>query len=624
MHPLRALIVALALLTFLLHPAGGSASEEESGLETRSERPFVHRINLYAEDGRVIDPHARNAPVFSNDATCGKCHDVAAVAQGWHFNAPSLEADHGRRGEPWFLIDEATGTQIPVSYRGWPGTWTPESLDLSPQDFITLFGRHLPGGGIGDPRHRDGDSDDNWDSTGNLEIDCMVCHSVSPNYDPLPRIEQIDLGNYRYVSVVAMGLGTVKGSSLESASTATSIDDAFAEFDPAMEEGEKKAVVDFIYNISRFDEDNRTLFELVGEIPSTNCLFCHTNHVTQSSDGLEDWQRPRDVHLEAGLSCVDCHSNGIDHNIVRGFEGETIQGALHGEMFTCRGCHMGTNPRHATDVTANAGGLGSPIPGHHGIPLIHFETMSCTSCHSGPMPDHQTTILQTSMAHGLGVPRFERAVMELPYIVQPIFIPDQVGKLAPHKAVWPSYFGVMDNDGTVTPLSPDQVRARVSIDSKQKPPIDPGIIAKTLKELQENGDVAHVYVSEGQLHRLENTTGELASEEHPAAQPYTWPLAHDVRPAGQSIGARSCQECHSPEAPFLFSKVSLPLVLQRPEPLVQTAFEFSGLDSTLNQRFAQSFAIRPLYKVALALAILLTGLALLAAIVGWLIRGVLR
>ncbi len=39
------------------------------------------------------------------------------------------------------------------------------------------------------------------------------------------------------------------------------------------------------------------------------------------------------------------------------------------------------------------------------------------------------------------------------------------------------------------------------------------------------------------------------------AEPYLWPIAHDVRPAAQSLGVRRCEDCHSTGSPFFFGKV---------------------------------------------------------------------
>jgi hypothetical protein len=66
-----------------------------------------------------------------------------------------------------------------------------------------------------------------------------------------------------------------------------------------------------------------------------------------------------------------------------------------------------------------------------------------------------------------------------------------------------------------------------------------------------------VYISGGSLYSL-GDSGQLEEQkDHPAAQPYMWPIAHDVRPAAQALGSRRCEDCHSPDAPFFFGRVSV-------------------------------------------------------------------
>ena len=67
-----------------------------------------------------------------------------------HFNAMEQDAVQGRRGEPWVWVDTRTGTQLPLSYRGWRGTYDPRHLGISEWEFVLQFGRHMPGGGPGE------------------------------------------------------------------------------------------------------------------------------------------------------------------------------------------------------------------------------------------------------------------------------------------------------------------------------------------------------------------------------------------------------------------------------------------------------------------------------------------
>jgi len=55
----------------------------------------------------------------------------------------------------------------------------------------------------------------------------------------------------------------------------------------------------------------------------------------------QKWVEDEDVHLTAGLKCVDCHRNGIDHNIIRGYaeEADISQNPLAATS-TCEACHL--------------------------------------------------------------------------------------------------------------------------------------------------------------------------------------------------------------------------------------------------------------------------------------------
>jgi len=61
---------------------------------------YVHWIELRDRTGKVIDPADADSPPYSPRETCGKCHDHAAIARGYHFHASPGERDAGRAGEP--------------------------------------------------------------------------------------------------------------------------------------------------------------------------------------------------------------------------------------------------------------------------------------------------------------------------------------------------------------------------------------------------------------------------------------------------------------------------------------------------------------------------------------------
>src|SRR5207244_11240622 len=61
--------------------------------------------------------------------------------------------------------------------------------------------------------------------------------------------------------------------------------------------------------------------------PPPSSLFPYTT-LFRSSD--------LDFHIRASMSCVDCHRNGVDHMIVRGYEGEVKDRAVTADMIELR------------------------------------------------------------------------------------------------------------------------------------------------------------------------------------------------------------------------------------------------------------------------------------------------
>ena len=105
-----------------------------------------------------------------------------------------------------------------------------------------------------------------------------------------------------------------------------------------------------------------------------------------------------------------------------------------------------------------------------------------------------------------------------------------------------------------------------------------------------------VYVSGGRMYRR-GGDGKLTSAEHADAEPYAWPLGHDVRAGGQSLGARGCSDCHSEDAPIYFARIT-PLGPVNPETAaVKYQHELRGDDIAYWSAFAGSFQFRTMLKV---------------------------
>jgi len=315
------LVLCLSALTvcFENQAAGAETPGKLLGDESDGSRAHpTHLIPLVAgnEDGEMggeIYPTDDPLLPFSQRWTCGLCHSYGVISKGWHFNYIDPNIAPGRPGEPWILSDARTGTQIPLSYRSWPGTFKPEQLGLSSREFVKQFGRHTPGGGAGELQTEDPDEIMREYVSGKLEINCLSCHDGEFTHNQGEYFLQIARGNFRWAGAATCGFASVSGS-------ADDMPDTYDPFMPEPPEDAKKVPPTVIYDKNAFDHENKVYFNIVREVPNNRCYFCHSNLYLEAED-TEKWNTNEDIHLKAGLKCVDCHRNGIDHDITRGYGG---------------------------------------------------------------------------------------------------------------------------------------------------------------------------------------------------------------------------------------------------------------------------------------------------------------
>ncbi|MHB8955226.1 MAG: cytochrome c3 family protein [Pirellulaceae bacterium] len=685
-----------------------SGAEESRFAATYSRSQYVHWIELYDAADQKIDPTDPNAAPYSPVFTCGRCHDYQAIAHGFHFNAMQKKQEPGRPGEPWLWTDTRTGTQIPLSYRGWPGTYDPRELGISMWDFVLKFGRHLPGAPVeapvtevsareseaaaepapeGSPAQAapEGSAADppavadngRWNLSGQLGIDCMVCHGRGVSYDSEAWWNQIAKQNFAWAPAVALGIADVEGDvsklpadfnpapqtqSPPSAAVdepqaaaaenteAAAEGSAASEGAPEIASDQASATTDAgpglpktTYRALRLSSDKKIFFDIVRKPSNDACYFCHTTRVAGAS-AAPDWTHDEDVHLRAGMSCSDCHRNGLEHHIVRAFEGERDPTGVNVASLSCRGCHMDDESSAAPVV---GGRLGAPKPLHRGLPPIHLERLSCTACHSGPQPSDDALRVQTAMAHGLGLPTHQLTAETEPGIVAPVMLrTDET--LYPHRMVWPAFWGALKDDA-IQPLNPDAVnealrstlrvkrnstftetltkvtlkaedkvavlgeeRAKVAIteltDEEQAKLAGLeksqavaafqeklGVALKSLKKIIKTDGAEPVYVAGGRVYRL-GAEDKVETVAHKAADPYAWKLAHDVRPARWSSGASGCFECHAPGTPIFDGQVTAVGPAPDADPPVQKMAELAGYDRLQIDAWNQSFQGRTAFK----------------------------
>ena len=406
----------------------------------------VHRLALNDEFGDAIVPGASDALPLSTRKTCGQCHDYDAIASGWHFNMSSTNAVVGRMAEPWFLVDPLSGSQIPMSLRSWSGTYKPQQIGMTDWEWVYAFGRHLPGGDVADPAdlYAEGGPHARWEVSGPMEINCFACHSQSHAYDHSEWARLVLRQNFRWAATGALGLGEIRGMGSRVGDywgvlRGINRDDAVFAVPPNV-----------VYDTRLFDSKNRTVLD-VGEPRNENCLNCHS----ASQAGMPHKDIDGDVHLRAGMSCADCHKNGENHAIARGYEKDAT-GAMDKARATasCVGCHMGAD-------AAKAGRHGAPQPKHVGIPVSHFDKLACTTCHSGVTEGGEIAQVRTSRANRMGVYGRARWATPQPFIIEPVFVRNGQGKIEPRRMMWPAFWGVRDakDAAKLVPMKPEEVAA---------------------------------------------------------------------------------------------------------------------------------------------------------------------
>ncbi len=183
--------------------------------------------------------------------------------------------------------------------------------------------------------------------------------------------------------------------------------------------------------------------------------------------------------------------------------------------------------------------------------------------------------------------------------------------------VWPAFWATLSGD-IVTPIQPATVlsAARTIFDAEVerqddwRPLTEDQIIeVLTLLKAQRQGEETPVYIAGGKLYQLTDA-GKLQANDHSAAGAYAWPMAHDVRPAEQSLGVRTCADCHTTDSPLFFADVELDTPIQGDKQFVKMV-ELQGIDRLYMWMFNASFVFRPMLKIVAFISCGLIGLALL-------------
>lgn len=175
-----------------------------------------------------------------------------------------------------------------------------------------------------------------------------------PEYDYAKRNAQLAALNFRWAATVGAGFGSVTGS---------------------VKDGEKPVVA---YDPARFDAEGNVRVHIAPEPRNETCLHCHAKPGWKKRGAA--FSARTDVHLAAGLRCVDCHAPGrraADPRI-RGREvhqfgkGDDPSGRVRDDLDdtvrSCESCHL--------DGWHNA-----PRATHEWLPPLHLDRLACPTCH---------------------------------------------------------------------------------------------------------------------------------------------------------------------------------------------------------------------------------------------------
>ena len=564
---------------------------------------------LRDEAGNVIDPvkgdHA-DAP-YSPRQTCGAagCHDYDRITRGFHFQQGANEAVPAEMAERYRWVTHPGNyggnwcSPAPL-YRQLAPKKNPSArvIDMTSFEFVTATcGNCHPGGGpmefdregkrydrwMADPASGLVSGGDNgfdgdyykarWSETGVLEADCLLCHM--PEYDYKKRNDALADLNFRWAATVGAGFGTFSGK---------------------VKAGETPVVT---YDRNRFNDDGTVKVHIAPEPRNATCLNCHAK---------PDWKKrgaafsPRtDVHIAAGLRCVDCHAAGSkaadprirgreEHQFGKGDDPSGwVRNDLDNTVRDCESCHL-------------KGWRNAPRATHEWLPPLHLERIACQTCHI-PTRTVKSALVQASDvwndAPRISPPakhiwafydqdmRFWNHYGELD-LFTPADQPTDVtrptlvrykGKIYPANRVHSTWVGFQE-DGKpglnqlfmkdffqmwtrhrADPANAYPELARIRDDNGDgvlevnRPEEIDALLAATARYLKDTGfpmEGRHlVFVSDSRACRSSSDCFDLPREPHEAtAYASIYKYSHDVAPARAALGASGCTDCHRFGSPF--------------------------------------------------------------------------
>lgn len=442
-----------------------------------------------------------------------------------------------------------------------------------------------------------------WAESGVIEADCLLCHLK--HYDNKKRKEQIKALNFRWAATAGAGFGEVEGS---------------------VSQGEKPRVS---YDLSVFQKDGKVVLSVIKEIPNENCLFCHRE---------TDWKKrgasynPRtDVHIRAGLRCIDCHLTGRnaedpriqgreEHQFGKGDDpGNFVRDDLDNTMRRCEDCHLN-------------GILNAPIVKHRGLSPSHLKKIACQTCHI-PWRQVKAALVQDASVFNTG-PRivsepkriwsfygpdtkpwnYYGDVLGYPEGMKPLFQFRPVlgwyeDKIYPLNRVYPLWVGIKGDGakGINQPSMKDVFlmwKGHVSDPDKNFPQLKyikddnldgfpevnrpeeikalSAAVTSMLKAKGESLEGKEVVFVDGDRYTVDGIDWKTISKKTHEYSPYgsVFKFSHDITPAQNALGAKGCTDCHSSRSDFFFKEIMVRPFDQQGMPVKEKNAVFMGYSAS--------------------------------------------
>ena len=628
--------VAIILSGSSVHGQEKAVSGDAGPASAREQSPpwgVCPPFHLRDENGDVINPVAgENADKpYSPKQTCGQCHDYDKITRGYHFM-------QGKGEEP--TADQKVRCLWASTPGNYGGTWcspaplykylspkkndSPALMDMTSFTFFTspCAACHAGGGSaefdregkrydlwMNDPSsgftsggENDFDGDyykARWGETGVLEADCLLCHM--PEYSMSERKKQLGAWNFRWAATAGAGFAEVTGSVSEN------------------------KPVKVAYGKEHFNDDGSVELHIVREPRNEACLMCHAKPGWKKRGANF---RPRtDVHLRAGLKCVDCHPAGSsatdtriagheEHQFGKGDDpGGCVRDDLDDTGVSCADCH-------------DTGRMGAPIAKHRWLPPLHLDTIACQTCHIAQRPvkaamvqagdvfnpgariptkgkhlwtfygpdgkywnhygdlemmgydDKPTDAYRPVLARYKGkiypVNQIHSAWPAIEVEGETALMQPKMGDIyrmwAAHLAnatVYPGLSAIADDNGDDVPEvnRPDEIDALIQSITQTLADTNYPMKGKRVVWVMDD----RVYTSGTDYRTVEMHSWEAS----PYANVHKY--NHDVLPANAALGVNGCTDCHHPESDFFFASNVKYLFDENAQPVMQPQYRLLGL-----------------------------------------------